>query len=465
MKKREKLGIGISTILVVLLIIVICFTKENKTTIKWLVSEMNLDEDIGIYKNKNYDNINQYLEKLGKSYEVETIAYPDDATWEEIKKIAEVEEVDIISLSGIDSYNNTPDAMILQAIREGCCKEVQSDYPNSERLTYQGKLYGYGNITIAGSNGISYSERFLKETGLTTEELSGRFQMNSFSEQFKENHKGYVFHAGWPQADTTLLVIGDLFYVEPETGVCGYVYDHPEVQAVLLENQELIQAGYARNPESFSSTRSEDPDVIIGANHMYYEQAGTLVYDISSGENKVFIKDAYTYYANNVLGIENIIWKDSKYEEEATDFLELLYTDKILCNRIVYGMENPDFSEIDTPKEYYSNPVWNTNLCNENLIDEAGGWTAQRKEEAYAEYQQQYKNSKIEGFLFELPEDLEETYGQVQSVLMTGNEFSKIRNKTGSWESAWENIKAQVQEAGSDQILEELKVQVGNYIK
>lgn len=74
MKKREKLGIGISTILVVLLIIVICFTKENKTTIKWLVSEMNLDEDIGIYKNKNYDNINQYLEKLGKSYEVETIA-------------------------------------------------------------------------------------------------------------------------------------------------------------------------------------------------------------------------------------------------------------------------------------------------------------------------------------------------------------------------------------------------------
>ncbi len=194
----RKIGIVAMTIAVTLSGCSLFREKENKTIVKWLVPEINLDEEMGIFRVKHGGDqdtelLNRYLKEQKKDYKVELISYPDNASWEEIKEIAEIEKADIVNPGQTVEYNNDPTAYILKAIDEGYCVEVNKEYPQSDALKYKNKLYGFGNVVMTGKNGVSYSERYLEETGAKPEDLEGDLIIEEIKSQVKEYiGEGYI---------------------------------------------------------------------------------------------------------------------------------------------------------------------------------------------------------------------------------------------------------------------------------
>lgn len=308
---------------------------------------------------------------------------------------------------------NSPRSAVMQAIKDDFCMEINEKYPDAETLKYKGKSYGYGNIENYGISGTAYSERYLEETGISVDDLTGTFVGNEAAEKFVKNHREFVSYGGWPMRMVNLNVIGELFYIEPYTGKCGYLYDHPEIKAVMKWCNEMIKKGYQDNPEGFSA-------------------------------------------------------KGADNSEDAIDFLNELYNNPKLCNLLVYGNETPELSEIQTFDEYRKKSGSNIGLCNENLVDDITGFTAERKQKSYEAYCERWKESKIEGFQFTIPEELEATYDAVEQVIYPSGcmtpEYGDLVNKSLRWEKIWSNMREQLESAGGSQIIEELQRQVDVYI-
>lgn len=435
----------------------------QKKTVKWLISDWRFHGDYTITEKE----INRWLDDAEKDYTIEFVTYPSESDWEDIKKLAEEEKADIIDMTN-DATENSPKADIMKAIAEDYCMEITEEYPESDLLKYNGKLYGYGNVMKQAISGISYSERYLKETGLTPEELTDTFVDNEDSRKFLQKHKTFVSSINSPEVLSKMHIVGEVFYVDQFTGKCGYLYDHPQVKKMMNDEEELIKKGYRSNPDAYGKV--QEPDVTLQEGGSFFEKYNELVKSNLNGMKYVFKPQEYTYNVNNVQNIENIIRKGAVNSEEAKDFLNELYSNPVLCNCVLYGEEQPEFPEIKSFEDFrkvYS-MLLNSDLCNENLVDEPGGWTVARKEKSYKEYQKQYKDSKIEGFQFVLPESLDKDYEAVQEIICPQGvrtaEYNLILNKCSGWEKMWNKLKDQIEEAGGNKIIEELQRQVDAYI-
>lgn len=438
--------------------------KADTKELVWLIPQINTDNPTRPIKK---EIINEYLETQEKEYQINIITYPDDAKWEEIRKIADEKSADIINLGYGNGVSNNPNSNLMQAIADGACTEISESFPDSQKMVYEGKLYGYGNIIKEPAYGTTYSKRFLDETGMSEENLPDKFQIDVLSEEFRENHPNYVQMGVWPQEVALGLVLGDIFYVNVETGECGYVYECPQVQQRMKLATELMAKGYRENPTMMSS--GEDPDITIGTSGRYYAEYDQLTDNVSWDATVVFKPEYYCYTSNNVQCIEQIIYQKTDQEELALDFLDMLYTDEKLCNQIIYGEENPDLSSVVDRESYIEKAPENINLCNENQVEDAGGWTPERKEKAYAEYQEQYKNSRLEGFQFVLTDELRPVYESIQEILypegVVAPQLTSLLNIESSWDRAWSELKEQIENAGGQEILDELQRQVDEYIK
>lgn len=435
---------------------------ENK--VKWLIPHKYItEESLHPVKEKA---INTRLKKDNVKYTIEICTYPDNSTWEEVNKIAEKEQADIVLLQS--AVNET--SFIDEAIKEEYCAEIESNYPNCELLKYEGKLYGYGNIEISTPVGVSYSKRFVDTMKIPVNDMNAEVYKNeNVMKQFTGKYPYSLECLGWPQYLSTKLIVGELFYVDTETGECGYIFDNPETVAHMEECVELISKGYRRSPNVNTFGKAEEPDIFLGSSGNGYEKYGEICRDSITGREEVFFPIYYPYRQNNYMQIENVIRKNSKHLKDSQDFLEKLYADEKYCNLIAFGKEKPEFTIGDDPAENVQNLPDNIALCNENIIDDNSAWTKERKEEAYQEYKEQYKNSKIEGFFFELSEEQQKQFDEVQKIIYSEPanltiEYGKLVNKGEDWKEIWTSIKKQIDEKGGREIIKELQRQVNEYM-
>lgn len=447
-----------------------CSNEQQKSneTIKWLVPERTMDAESQEHP-ANEKGLNKWLEQEGKNYSVEFVTYADESSWDDIKKIAEEENADIVNVSNPWGYRNSPQSYIMQAVTDDFCLEIDEEYPESEKLKYNGKLYGYGNVEIQSISGVSYSERYIELSGSDVEDLTSVFTESEESEKFLKDHKNFVSMIGSPTNLSRLNVVGDIFYIDQFTGECGYLYDNPKLKEKLDYKSNLIRKGYMSGPGVFSSVKSEEPDV-SGNGGWLFEKYDELTTNHLTGTKEVFKPDSYDYVLNNVQLIENVIWKNSTHSKSAKDFLHELYSNRSLCNYLIYEEEEPEFPETGSIEEYIKLLPGNTTvLCNENLVDQVGGWTTDKKKAAYKEYCEQWKDSKVEGFQFTLPEELKETYEAVQETMYIGNgtygEYGELVNGPSRWEKIWSSLKEKVEAAGGSEIIAELQKQVDAYIR
>ena len=91
---------------------------ENK--VKWLIPHKYItEESLHPVKEKA---INTRLKKDNVKYTIEICTYPDNSTWEEVKKIAEKEQADIVNLWSVMNVESFVD----EAIKEEYCAEIES---------------------------------------------------------------------------------------------------------------------------------------------------------------------------------------------------------------------------------------------------------------------------------------------------------------------------------------------------
>ena len=435
---------------------------ENK--VKWLIPHKYIAEE-SLHPVKE-EKINTRLKKDNANYTIEICTYPDNSTWEEVKKIAEKEQADIVHLQS--AVNET--SFIDEAIKEGYCEEIENDYPNCELLKYKGKLYGYGNIEISTPVGVSYSKRFVDTMKLSVKNMNAEIYKNEdVMKEFVGKYPYSLECLSWPQYLSTKLIVEELFYVDTETGECGYIFEAPETVAHMEECVELISKGYRRSPNVNTFGKAKEPDIFLGSSGNGYEKYGEICRDSIAGREEVFFPIYYPYRQNNYMWIENVIRKDSKHLKDSQDFLEKLYGDEIYSNLIAFGKEKPEFTVSENPAENVQNLPDNIALCNENIIDDDSAWTKEKKEEAYREYKEQYKNSKIEGFCFEPSEEEQKKMDEIHEIIYLtederSDEYNSLLCKDEKWKENWASIKKQVDEKGGQEIIKELQRQVNAYM-
>lgn len=116
-----------------------------------------------------------------------------------LRKIGIVAMTIAVTLSGCSLFREKENKTIVKwlvpeiNLDEGYCVEVNKEYPQSDALKYKNKLYGFGNVVMTGKNGVSYSERYLEETGAKPEDLEGDLIIEEIKSQVKEYiGEGYI---------------------------------------------------------------------------------------------------------------------------------------------------------------------------------------------------------------------------------------------------------------------------------
>lgn len=430
-------------------------TENNKDIVTWLVDEDMME----VCSSNCATDINQWLTEQNKEYQIEFISYPSDSTAEEIKAISTEKKADIINRP-LSTRENDPTSFIMQVLGDDFCKEITDTYPESKYLQYNGKLYGYGNVAIYQMCGTSYSERYIQETGIDIEKLEGLFEESDVSKSFLEEHDQFIYSSGMPYSVTNLHVIDQLFYIDPVTGKCGYLYDHPNTEKFMNMNSELIAKGYRTNPSQMSfGMQTEDPDIQLFDSGKWYQVYNELTEDIRREKKYAFIPYGYTYVINSVQKIENVIPKTSDHSEAAMDLLCELYTNEALCNLVLFGDEKPEFTDM------LATDGMLTLLCNENLVDDPNGRTVEEKERDYQAYRKQYQDSQIEGFQFALSNENIEVYNSIKDIFDTNSsDFNQLEARGVNWKDIWTRVKEKVEEAGGARIIQDIQEQVHAYI-
>lgn len=427
-------------------------------TVKWLIYSSFEQEELV----KLEDRINNQLDDMNKNYKIKLYSYGYDDSYEDIIKIANDNTVDIINLL---PNNDNPNSFILRMINDGYCVEINDTYNNSHLFSYNDKLYGYGNIPFISSTGYSYDKEYIESVNKDIDDLSTDIVIKDVVEYGKDHSNFATIRL----VLDNLYIIDNLYYVDLLNNSCGYLYDHKDVRDIYELNREMVNAGYAINTDLFG-LQDEDPGFSNCVREELFNNANKLEYSSFYGKECIFKKDFYEYTHINVNNIENVIYMNSKNKDSACDFLNELYTNRTLCNVILYGDSDPVLKDNYTYNEY--NEVtyyYERQFCNESLVDNPYGWNVERKQKAIDEYNNQYSYSQLNGFVFVLDNELLDTYNKVKDTFTPNGNYSgnssKLLNMSSYYENAWNTLKEDLNDKGGQAIINELQRQINEYIK
>ncbi len=446
-------------ILWVLIIFLFPIQGCSSNTVKWLIHSSLEQEDLIKLENR----INDHLDNMDKNYIVKLYSYGYEETYEDIIQKAKVNNIDIINLLSVN--NDTPNSYILRLIYDGYCEEVDNTYNNYDLFLYNDKLYGYGNVSCNPSVGIYYTTEYVDSIHKDISELNTEIVIDDDVIEYGKNHSNFV-NIG--MVTDNLYTIDDLFYVDLLNHECGYLYDHKDIKNIYEVKKMMVQSGYAINPELFGSPK-EEPGFANAISEEYFKDINQFEYSSFYDIECVFKRCFYQYNHINVNDIENIIYKNSKNKENANDFLNELYSNRDLCNVILYGEESPELKDNYSYKEYIQiNSYYDQHLCNETLVDNPYGWNIERKQKALDDYNKQYDDLELNGFVFELDKELLDIYNTVMNVFLPNGSYSsdslKLNNMSPYYDEAWNRLKKEIKDNGGDQIVNELQKQVNEFI-
>ena len=302
--------------------------------------------------------------------------------------------------------------------------------------------------------------------------------LEDYMQKLKENGKiQYGFDTGFNGFVSGYDMITDRYAIRQDDGKCKvvYVYDTTEYKETLSRLADWYKKGYIRK-DSLSATdndqirgRMDGMTVWSGQTEPNYEKKSA-----ESGKNiyeQWIDTDYYIPMINEAAGTG--IFANTKYPDQAMQFLDLIQSDKELYNMLVFGIEGTHYTKVGeneittiskkmpvSSDKYglYSWIVGNTSLRYD--------WDVQTKEYndwCFNTINKSKNRSKLIGFVPELS-NLQTKLAQIKS-LKTEYMSSLVSGSLPNWEERYNEWMNKIDIAGNKEIIAELQKQVDEFLK
>lgn len=302
--------------------------------------------------------------------------------------------------------------------------------------------------------------------------------LEDYLAKLKANGKiQYGFDTGFNGFVSGYDMITDRYAIRQDDDECKvvYVYDTPEYKQTLARMADWYKKGYIRQ-DALSAT---DNDQIRGEMDGMTVWSGQtepgLVEKLAARGKDIYEQwidlDYYIPMINEAAGTG--IFANTKYPEQAMQFLDLLQSDKELYNMLVFGLEGEHYTktgenEITTLSKkmptssdkygLYSWIVGNTSL--------RYNWDVQTKEYndwCFNQINKSENRSKLIGFVPELSR-LSTKLAQIKS-LKSEYMASLVSGSLPNWEERYNEWMTKIDIAGNEEIIQELQKQVDEFLK
>ena len=326
------------------------------------------------------DNYYKFLEKRISQGDADIINFG-------VKNKTVVEYMNLL-LQGANISNYKEDELaVTRLIENDYLLEIDPKYAIDKSTLIDGHCFGFGNFSFKGPIGFVWFDEIVNEEEAVNLSPDPWENMNLLIEYSKEIRVPPVFlihdHSYFIEGYKVYL---DLLVADSCSGEVQYVFDTQEYRKlaegiVTLKSNELIV-----DPLNLGEMQEDYMPVVVSSFLMDTEikkQLSSNLYRVKlDGREGYFVSYNYPYQIRNYMHLENGINKNTKYKEEALDFLNLMYTDEKMIN--IFKNDNGS----QNIRRY----------CNEWLIHEETNIL-----NSYGEmenYLNRYKDDKLEGFNF-----------------------------------------------------------------
>lgn len=448
-------------------------------TLKWVIQTSPSDSVPSL------KGVNQYLKSIGKDYEVTLVTFRNqdkikigDNYYDYLEKELTKGDIDIINFGvkhvplyeypifvseGLDPEDYREDRLsVIRLIDNGYVVEIDSKYAVDKATLIDGKCFGFGNFIFKGPIGFIWYDEIVNEEEAVKLSPNPWENMDLLME-YKEKLgiKPVFLLNDFTKFTEGLKLYLDLLVVDHTTGAVNYVFDTPEYKKLAEGILQLRQNELLVEPNELQGTNiNYAPAVESGflMNMEILDKINENVYRVRyQSREGYFVKYTYPYQIRNYMNLENGISKNSKYIDEALDFLNLMYNDENLISIF-----------------YEENRGLNLNkYCNEWLIEDISKILNEYGEmDSYLNY---YKNDLLEGFDFDdsadeiqssIPNALNIIFKDVsENVVSYSDDYDSYRFMSENYKSACENIRRLLEESGGKEAKEFFQNQVNKFIK
>lgn len=466
-------------------------SEEAQTTN--MQNNSNGDLDIIVYeipkKNTDYiitsvDEINKRLEELGKGYRVEFRIQGDR---EKIADLAASGEVDIItSTDSADSKQMGESGLLLEL----------SDYLASEKgkplyesitenmwysLTMNGKIYGTTGYIYAGTTPPSYyiNRELMKKYNLTEENFHCSIaELEEILSKVKKGEGGdfhplkfSIPHHIWPVL-SYMEPISKAVEINIKTGKAELYIDNEDYMSIMRDIYDMNKKGYIFIGDkdgmvikkenylvSFSFTayqlkphRTEYKDSDIP--QIIEDEDSNIPQSTEEELLAVMWDESYGYYSAGTWPATCVCSKSQK-QEQALDLISTIYTDKILSDLFVFGVEGADYTRDENGaviQRFYS-PIVTLYFGNSVI---ASDYSDSPKEFYIEKQKKTQKNPYLD---FEADEFLEEAVDNSMNLIYEGLEEGR------DFDEVIAEIRTKLNEGGAQQYLDSLNKKLEEYMR
>ncbi|NMB07683.1 MAG: hypothetical protein GX981_04795 [Tissierellia bacterium] len=450
--------------------------EAGKKILKWGIQS----EDV----NLSLKGVNNYLNSLGKDYNIVFVPYKSNSRikigknyYEFLEKEIANGQLDIINFGvknkaiieymnllsqGDDMLGYREDELaISQLIENNYIMEIDPSYSIDKSTLIDGKCFGFGNYSFKGPIGFVWfsdivkdkEAKELKPNPWDNMELLIKYKENFNSSPIMLMHDYSSFIEGYS-------IYLDLLVADPKSGQVQYVFDTQEYKKLakgiktLRENKLLVDPFNLQKMD-----QSINPSVVSAflLDTEVIEKIDPNIYKVKYEEKEgFFVTYSYPYQIRNYMQLENGISKNSKYQEEALDFLNLMYTDSNIVNI---------FQKDNTGKDI-------KRYCNEWLLPDQVKIMEEYEElEAYLN---RYKIDKLEGFHFndivdEIQSTINITLGNIvkkdKETIIFIDEFNSYQFMDENYEKNIERLRQLLKNSGVDISKKYFQEKINKFLK
>ncbi len=418
-------------------------------------------------------------EKLGVNLKFEFIPQTSDYSRRVNAKIESGEKIDLCFTGYLDSYEaRVYDNKLLSLDGLlGKVPKLRQSVPDYlwQGATINGKIYAVPNEQIcATSTALVISRELADKYSFDLSGVRSTYDIEPFLKILKENEPDlFPIRINWGSSGFGSL--DSSRFVDFSVGGVMLVNENGELSAeTIAENAEKQRAvktlhdwykkGYIRGDVAVAMDSPED--LAAGKYGVWFETYKPGVEwqrKLLTGNDVYAVQVTKPYISSGAIrGAMTGISVTSKHPEEAVRLLELVNTEPEILNLLTYGIEGENYKKIsdnvvERTENVFSNQTWI--FGNQFIIFTEEGQGADIWERT-KKINESAQKSQLIGFN---PNTSEITQEIIKCNEVIGK-YSVMENGTEDPSAYWNNLKAELEEAGIEKIRQELTKQAHEYL-
>jgi len=460
-------------VLAVLLLMVVSLgssaASEDVPTLKWIMVGNGTPDNYDAWQ----DNINEYLEeKIGVHLEVEVVSWGD---WQNRRNIVvnSGEYFDILFTDAgryANEINIGAFKDITKLVKENA-SELYEYIPEKywEAVKYDNKIYSIPTYKDSSlTQYLVWDKKIAEKYDVDYEELTTLESLTPALKRIKEGENEAPFPVAKEGVASTVneydnLGTGLVFLgvkVDDESRTVVNILNEENVISKLKELHNWYQKGIIN---SDAPIVTETPNHRILQIAQGWSTAAETIWGPNMGTEAVAVRYTDPVVSNRtVRGSLNAIYSGSRYPKKALELLQLVNLDSYVRDALYYGLEGENFVYTEDGKIDRLNADWAMAGYTQGTFftvsqlksQEVNQWEEVKElnEEAYPSVMLGFDMDTSE-YENELANSIS-VYNKYESVLLTGSQNP---------EALIEEIKAELEAAGFNELLEEAQRQVDEF--